>query len=551
MATDIATLAIKVDSTDTERAEKSLKKMNKTGEATEDRFSSMTNTIKSTAMAAAAFAAVAGGVLATGISKSIALASDLEETQNKFNVVFRGMTEDAEKWSKTLVKSYQMSNEESKRYLSSLQDLLVPTGIAREEAGKMANEFTKLAADLGSFNNLPTATVVRDIQSALAGGSETMTKYGIDIKVATVKAEAYALGLAKQGEQLSKAARAQAVLSLALKHSSDAVGDSIRSSGSYALQMKELRAKINDVSTVIGAKFLPKVTEIITKINDWIDNNQKLIDQQIDVWAKRIADGLMFLGEAIKFIADNKEIIALFVGVHVILPKVIAVTKLSVIAFKSLGTGIASLAAGFPVATIAMTAFIAAFKIGEWIRLRDVMRQTAEAQEQIAWGQKAAIPMLKEISDRTGVAVTSLDEFNEATRNNTLVYDENLKLWVKGLSIKEESIQIEKKAAEQTEDLSKKVDSLGVSYNKASAELLKFNGLQRQSNGVSVSIGGKDARWDPDANDGAGDWVTTPSQTGSGKPGNSSTITNYFNTQLNSNDIVNITTEQERQGARS
>ena len=126
---------------------------------------------------------------------AIKAASDLEETTGKFNVVFKGQEEVARGWSKTLVESYAMSTEESKRFLSSIQDLLVPMGMGAVEAGKMSFEVTKLAADLGSFNNLPTAQVMLDIQSALVGNFETMKKYGVILNETVVKAKALEMGL--------------------------------------------------------------------------------------------------------------------------------------------------------------------------------------------------------------------------------------------------------------------------------------------------------------------------------------------------------------------
>ncbi len=156
---DIATLAIKVDAKDTDKATKKLNKMTKSGARAEKGMKSLSGSFLGLSATLGAF--VGFGAIAIGLKSVISLASDLEETQNKFDVVFRGMTGQAEEWSKTLVSSYQMSAQESKQYMGSLQDLLVPTGIAREEAGKMSNKFVKLAADLGSFNNLPTATFLK------------------------------------------------------------------------------------------------------------------------------------------------------------------------------------------------------------------------------------------------------------------------------------------------------------------------------------------------------------------------------------------------------
>lgn len=282
MPPDIASLGIKVDSKEVKIASKDLDKLTTAGGKTEKsvkRLTSSSHLLKK-ALAVVSVAAITAGIVSIG-KASLQAASDLEETQGKFDVVFRGMTATSEAWAKTLQDSYIMSREESKRYLSSLQDLLVPTGLAREAAGAMAFEFVKLAGDLASFNNMPTSQVIRDIQSALAGGSETMTKYGVDVKVAAIKQEALNLGLIKGKEVMNKQARAMALLSLSYKDSADAVGDLGRTFPSAANQVKRFTADMSDLKTEIGDALLPVVTATITDFNRWYGVNEKIITQDI------------------------------------------------------------------------------------------------------------------------------------------------------------------------------------------------------------------------------------------------------------------------------
>jgi len=51
---------------------------------------------------AGAAALAFGGIVAVGIKKAIDAASDLEETTSKFNVVFQGMRNEANKWANEL-----------------------------------------------------------------------------------------------------------------------------------------------------------------------------------------------------------------------------------------------------------------------------------------------------------------------------------------------------------------------------------------------------------------------------------------------------------------
>lgn len=222
--------------------------------------------------------ALAAGAVAIGSLglKAIEAASDMEETQGKFDVVFRDLGDYAEDSAARIAASYGMSKRNSKLYLSSLQDLLVPAGLARDKAAQMSVAFTELAADLGSFNNVPTAQVVRDIQSALAGGSETMTKYGIDVKVGAINAEILRQGLDTSTKAAERQSRVIALLAIAQRDSSDAMGDFSRTQTSFANQTKIAKAQIDDMVVAIGEKLLPFATQAITKFNEWITTNGRL-----------------------------------------------------------------------------------------------------------------------------------------------------------------------------------------------------------------------------------------------------------------------------------
>lgn len=240
---------------------------------------------------------------------AIKAASDLEEVSSKFNVVFKGQTAVAEKWSKALVDSYAMSTREAKQYLSSVQDLLKPMGMEAEAAGRLSNEIVKLSADLGSFNNLPTAQVMADIQSALVGNYETMKKYGVVLNATVVQEEALAMGLAKTKDELTAAHRAQAAYKLMVEGSQDAIGDMARTSGSYANQLKQLKASVEDLAAAIGENLLPAATAIISVFNKWAKALEKINagPDVLDLMKKQAADARVQVMQLAEEIRKAKE----------------------------------------------------------------------------------------------------------------------------------------------------------------------------------------------------------------------------------------------------
>ena len=245
------------------------------------------------------------------IAKSaVQLASDMEEVQGKFDVVFRGLTEQAEQWSTTLVESYAMSELESKKYLSSLQDLIVPTGMARDAAGELSNKLVRMAADLASFGNYKTADVILDIQSALQGSSETMAKYGINVKASKVEQEILNSGLARSKKEITDAHKAQAIYNIMMREGADAVGDQQRTMGSYANQQKQLQANLMGLQVTIGQALLPTMTEIVTKTNEWLKENDDIGESVAELF-KAIALGGTKAITTMAHVVDSIQVLSL------------------------------------------------------------------------------------------------------------------------------------------------------------------------------------------------------------------------------------------------
>lgn len=224
-------------------------------------------------------AIVAGFTAAAAVitTKFIPAASNLQEIQSKFDVVFAGQTTLVNKWAENLVDKYAMSTREAKQYQSSIQDLLVPMGMQEKAAARLSNEIVKLSADLGSFNNMPTAQVMESVQSALVGNYETMKKFGVVINETRVQQEALNMGLVKTKDELTGADKAQAAYSLMVKSSTAAMGDMERTADGYANTTKRLSSEWEDFSAALGEKFLPAATSVKGVLADIFDSITKTL----------------------------------------------------------------------------------------------------------------------------------------------------------------------------------------------------------------------------------------------------------------------------------
>lgn len=254
----------------------------------------------------AAWVAVAATIVAVvrGMKAAISTASDFTEANSKFKVVFRGVSSEANKMRDELVNSYLMSRLEATKFLSTIQDMLVPMGIARDKAAEMSGQIAKLSADIASFNQGSGATaetVLQAMQSALAGQIEPMRRYGVFLTQNRIKQEAVNKGYAKAGEELTQLAKSQAILSIIVADSADAMGDVARTSETWANTLKRLRAIAEDLSVAIG-------TELIDALRPALVAIAKFAGQE---------GGIQKLARALRVLLNGFKIIRKFIDLAV------------------------------------------------------------------------------------------------------------------------------------------------------------------------------------------------------------------------------------------
>ena len=251
-----------------------------------------------------------GGALAAPFAASIKAAANLEETMNKFNVVFGQNAKQVKEWGDTFAAEVGRSRQQIADFLSSAQDLLVPIGFEPGAAEELSKQLTTLAVDLASFNNMADADVMRDLQAALTGSGEVMKKYGVLVNEAAVKQELLNEGL--DPKTADNTQKAMARLTIILRGTTAAQGDALRSAGSFTNQMKALQASVSDAAAEIGSALLPVVTPMITKLVEiakeaaaWITKNHETVVVLAEVTAAVIAVGgaMVILGTSIQAVS--------------------------------------------------------------------------------------------------------------------------------------------------------------------------------------------------------------------------------------------------------
>lgn len=214
----------------------------------------------------AAVAAIRAGV--EFMRGSVEIAINEIESANKFVVVFGESAEATDARLRAMADSTNRAFSDLRTGASGLQDMLVPMGIARDEAAELSVSFVELANDLSSFNNVETAQVLEAMRSALAGQSEPMRNFGVDLRQASINAELFRMGITEGTAAATEAEKAQAILNIMYRQSADALGDAERTADSAANQIRGLNADVLTFRQELGEAFIPMLETLIPEMRD-------------------------------------------------------------------------------------------------------------------------------------------------------------------------------------------------------------------------------------------------------------------------------------------
>ena len=211
---------------------------------------------------------------------AVKLASDFEETQSKFNTVFKDIREQANLTAKNLANDFGLSSRASLQLLSDTGDLLTGFGFTQEEALKLSNEVNELAVDLASFTNFSGGAEGASLAltKALLGERESIKSLGIAITEADLKSFAEEQNLVFK--ELTRVEKANLTFQLALKQSQNAVGDFARTSESFANQLRQLKSDLENVAIELGVELLPIAKSLVTGLRDLTKFTSQFSDEQ-------------------------------------------------------------------------------------------------------------------------------------------------------------------------------------------------------------------------------------------------------------------------------
>jgi phage-related protein len=124
--------------------------------------------------------------------------------------------------------------------------------------------------------NLDVAQAAEIFQSGLAGETEPLKRFGIDLSAAAVQAYAMANGIGEGRKELTEAEKVQARYGLLMEQTAQTQGDFANTSEGLANGMRILRSSFADVQANIGTAFLPFMAMGVQALNYMLGPVQNL-----------------------------------------------------------------------------------------------------------------------------------------------------------------------------------------------------------------------------------------------------------------------------------
>tara|TARA_R110000824_G_scaffold18676_5_gene73589 strand:- start:5736 stop:7460 length:1725 start_codon:yes stop_codon:yes gene_type:complete len=251
-----------------------------------------------------AVAALAG--IGVGMKKVFDLGAGIEETGSKFATVFGPESAaQVQSFLDGFANKAGLTNAEAQALVSTTGAIAQGLGFTQKASGDMSIAITKLAADLSSFNNLPTEQVLMAVNSALTGEREQLKQLGIVIKETDVQQLAFAQTGKTAAAALTSQEKATATLALITKNAGVAIGDLNRTQGSAANVAKRLGAMFKEVRDAIATALMPAFRDLLSQITEhegkFQQMKQAIIENTgvISAWASVFFAALKSVGQSL------------------------------------------------------------------------------------------------------------------------------------------------------------------------------------------------------------------------------------------------------------
>lgn len=213
-----------------------------------------------------------GGAFAVGKlvqfgKECVALGSDLTEVQNVVDVTFTTMSDKVNEFAKNAMTSAGLSETMAKRYVGTFGAMSKSFGFSESQAYDMSTALTQLTGDVASFYNISQDLAYIKLKSVFTGETETLKDLGVIMTQSALNQYALANGYGKTTSEMTEQEKVALRLAFVQKQLSAASGDFIRTSDSWANQVRVMQLQLQSLKATVGQGLINIFTPVLKVIN--------------------------------------------------------------------------------------------------------------------------------------------------------------------------------------------------------------------------------------------------------------------------------------------
>ena len=211
--------------------------------------------------------AFAVGKLAQFGKECVELGSDLAEVQNVVDVTFTTMSDKVNEFAKNAMISAGLSETMAKRYVGTFGAMSKSFGFSEAQAYDMSTALTQLTGDVASFYNISQDLAYIKLKSVFTGETETLKDLGVVMTQSALDQYALANGYGKTTSAMTEQEKVALRLAFVQKQLSAASGDFIRTSDSWANQVRVMQLQLQSLKATVGQGLINIFTPVLKVIN--------------------------------------------------------------------------------------------------------------------------------------------------------------------------------------------------------------------------------------------------------------------------------------------
>ena len=213
-----------------------------------------------------------GGAFAVGKlvqfgKECLELGSDLTEVQNVVDVTFTTMSDKVNEFAKNAMTSAGLSETMAKRYVGTFGAMSKSFGFSEQQAYDMSTALTQLTGDVASFYNISQDLAYIKLKSVFTGETETLKDLGVVLTQSALDQYALANGYGKTTSEMTEQEKVALRLAFVQKQLSAASGDFIRTSDSWANQVRVMQLQLQSLKATVGQGLINIFAPVLKVIN--------------------------------------------------------------------------------------------------------------------------------------------------------------------------------------------------------------------------------------------------------------------------------------------